>query len=155
MSTSNPELPGTEETVRALLARHPNLAVLGYAAARPGMSSDVLALARAGVHELVVAGIDDVANVLRAALARSARRSSAERILGELAAFVPADTLPLLRYCLEHAAAAPTVPELARMTMDSVEIDPPRRRLTPASSEPSVTPVAAKMTSPFARSSIW
>ena len=64
--------------------------------------------------ELVVAGIDDVANVLRTALARTARRASAERILGELAAFVPPDALPLVRYCLEHAAAAPTVPELAR-----------------------------------------
>lgn len=104
----------TEETVRALLVRHPDLAVLGYTAARPGMSSDVLALARAGVHELVVAGIDDVASVLRTALARAARRSSAERILRELAAFVPPDALPLLRYCLEHAATAPTVPELAR-----------------------------------------
>jgi AraC-like DNA-binding protein len=104
----------TEETVRALRARHPSLAVLGYATARPGLSGDVLALARAGVHELVVAGIDDVATVLRAALARTARRSSAERLLAELAGFVPADALPLLRYGLEHAAAAPTVEELAR-----------------------------------------
>ena len=38
--------------------------------------------------------------------------------------------------------------------IDSVLMPPPGRRLTPDRSEPSVTPVAAKMTSPFASSSI-
>jgi AraC-like DNA-binding protein len=104
----------TEEAVRTLRERHPDVPVLGHATARAGLSSDVLALARAGVHELVVAGVDDVAAALRAALARAARRSSAERILHGVVALVPADALPLLRYCLEHATAAPTVPELAR-----------------------------------------
>src|SRR5690606_13845727 len=46
-----------------------------------------------------------------------------------------------------------TVPELARMTMLSVVMHPPGRRCTPSSSEPSVTPVAAKMQSPLAMSS--
>lgn len=46
-----------------------------------------------------------------------------------------------------------TVPLLARMTTLSVVILPPRRRFTPSSSEPDVTPVAAKMQSPRARSS--
>ncbi len=104
----------TEETVRALRARHPDLPVLGHAAARVGLSADALALARAGVHELVISGIDDVAGALRAALARAARRSSAERILADVAELVSADALPLVRYCLEHAATAPTVPEVAR-----------------------------------------
>ena len=104
----------TEEAVRALRFRHPDLPILGHAVARVGLSADVLALARAGVHELVITGIDDVPALLRAALARAARRSSAERILAEVAEFVPADALPLVRYCLEHAAAAPTVPEVAR-----------------------------------------
>ena len=50
-----------------------------------------------------------------------------------------------------------TVPLLARMTTLSVVIVPPLRRLTPLSSEPSVTPVAAKMQSPLASSvrSYW
>jgi hypothetical protein len=50
-----------------------------------------------------------------------------------------------------------TVPELARITtLSVVRIVSPvslRRRFTPRSSEPSVTPVAAKMQSPLARSS--
>lgn len=45
-----------------------------------------------------------------------------------------------------------TVPELARITTLSVVIMP-ARRLTPSNSEPSVTPVAAKMASPLTRSS--
>jgi AraC-like DNA-binding protein len=104
----------TEETVRTLRARHPDVTVVGHAAARTGLAADALALARAGVHELVIAGIDDAAAALRAALARAARRSSAERILAVVAELVPGDALPLVRYCLEHAAAAPTVPEIAR-----------------------------------------
>lgn len=104
----------TEEAVRSLRERHPAVVVVGFATARAGMSADVLALARAGVHELVVAGIDDVAPVLRAALARAARRSSAERLLEVIADVVPPVAVPVLRYCLEHADVAPTVPELAQ-----------------------------------------
>ncbi len=104
----------TEEAVRALRARHPDLPILGHATARVGLSADALALARAGVHELVISGIDDVASAVRAALARATRRSSAERILADVADLVPTDAVPLLRYCLEHAASAPTVPDVAR-----------------------------------------
>ena len=45
-----------------------------------------------------------------------------------------------------------TVPELARMTTVCVVIVPPFNTLTPSSSDPSVTPVAAKMQSPLASS---
>lgn len=104
----------TAEAVRVLRERHPAVPVLGHAVARAGMSTDVMALVRAGVHELVVAGVDDVAATLRAALARTGRRASAEGVLREVAAGVPAGVLPALRYALEHADAAPSVPELAR-----------------------------------------
>ena len=104
----------TEEAVRALRARHPDVPVVGHVAALPGMSADVLALARAGIHELVVAGIDDVAHALRATLARAARRSTAERVFADVMPIVPVAALPVLRYCLEHATTAPDVPVLAR-----------------------------------------
>jgi hypothetical protein len=45
-----------------------------------------------------------------------------------------------------------TVPDDARITTLSVVITPFLRIFTPSSSEPSVTPVAAKMQSPLARS---
>ncbi len=46
-----------------------------------------------------------------------------------------------------------TVPLDARITTLSVVMRPPLRRFTPSSSDPEVTPVAAKMQSPLARSS--
>ncbi|HEY0780798.1 MAG TPA: helix-turn-helix domain-containing protein [Gemmatirosa sp.] len=104
----------TEEAVRALRARHPDVPVVGHVAAQPGMSPDVLALARAGVHELVVAGIDDVGVTLRAILTRASRRSTAERVLADVMPLVPLAALPVLRYCLEHTTQAPDVPALAR-----------------------------------------
>jgi AraC-like DNA-binding protein len=104
----------TAEAVRELRERHPSLVVVGYTRVRSGMSSDVLALARAGVHELVVGGVDDVVVALRAALGSAAHRWTADRVLAELQAIVAPVAVPLLRYCLEHAGRAPTVSELAR-----------------------------------------
>ena len=104
----------TAEAVRAVRARHPALVVVGYARLRSGMSSDVLALARAGVHELVVGGVDDVVVALRAALGSAAHRWTAERVLAELESLVAPVAVPLLRYCLEHAGQAPSVTDLAR-----------------------------------------
>ena len=104
----------TEEAVRALRARHPHVPVVGHVTARPGMSADVLALARAGIHELVIAGIDDVGHTLRGLLARASRRAMAERVLADVMPLVPIAALPVLRYCLEHTSAAPDVPALAR-----------------------------------------
>ncbi len=104
----------TEEAIRALRARYPELPVVGHVAAQPGASPDVLALARAGIHELIMAGLDDVAHVLRNTLARAVRRSTAERVLTGVMPLVPPAAVPVLRYCLEHATAAPDVPALAR-----------------------------------------
>ncbi len=104
----------TEEAVRALRARHPDLPVVGQVAYRRGMSPEILALARAGIHELIVADVDDAAHVLRTTLARAARRSVAERVLADVLPLVPLAALPVLRYTLEHATDAPDVPALAR-----------------------------------------
>lgn len=104
----------TGEAIRALRARHPHVPVIGHVVARPGMSADVLALAHAGIHELVVAGIDDVGHTLRGLLARASRRATAERVLADVMPLVPIAALPVLRYCLEHTSAAPDVPALAR-----------------------------------------
>ena len=69
--------------------------------------------------------------------------------------------LVILTLCSYHAAqlalrCSPrtqrTVPELARMTTLSVVILPSASRFTPSKSDPSVTPVAAKMQSPLASS---
>ena len=104
----------TEEAVRAIRAGYPSVAVIAYLPPGGACSADILALARAGIHGLVLRGVDDVGVALRAALASAARRSIAERVLREVAPFVAPGAVPVLRYCLEHAANAPTVVEVAR-----------------------------------------
>jgi AraC-like DNA-binding protein len=104
----------TAEAIRIVRDRFPAVVVVGYARVKPGMSADVLALARAGVHELVVGGVDDMVAALRTALGSAAHRWTADRLVTELAEVVGPIALPLLRYCLEQPDRAPTVPDIAR-----------------------------------------
>lgn len=108
----------TDEAIRALRDAHPGMAILGYVKARAGMSVGLLAFARAGVHELVVGGVDDfegaVHGALRASLATAVRRADGDALLDAVAEVVPPALHPLVRYCFEHAVEARTVPEIAR-----------------------------------------
>lgn len=103
----------TDEAVRAVRQEQPDAVVVGYAR-RTDLSSAILAFARAGVHELVVEGVDDMGVALRAALAAAVRRSGAERLIEDVAQLVPPSIVPMLRYCLEHYGDAASVPEVAR-----------------------------------------
>ena len=104
----------TEEMIRSIRERFPRLSVLGHVTMKPGMSSQVLSFARAGVHELIVAGIDDCAMVLRHALQLAARRCLAEEVFAEVSASLPREAATLVRYCLEHASEAPTIDDISR-----------------------------------------
>ena len=104
----------TEGTVRSIRARFPRLSVLGHVVMKPGMSSSVLAFARAGVHELIVAGIDDSALILRHALQLASRRCLAEEVYAEIGASLPREAANLVRYCLEHASESPTIDDISR-----------------------------------------
>jgi AraC-like DNA-binding protein len=104
----------TEETIRGIRARFPRLSVLGHVVMKPGVSSQVLSFARAGVHELIVAGIDDSASVLRIALQRAAQRCLTEEVFAEISAYLPRDAANLVRYCLEHASESPSIDVVSR-----------------------------------------
>ena len=104
----------TEETIRGIRARFPRLSVLGHVVMKPGVSSQVLSFARAGVHELIVAGIDDSASVLRIALQRAAQRCLTEEVFAEVNASLPREAANLVRYCLEHASESPSIDEISR-----------------------------------------
>ena len=104
----------TEEMIRSIRERFPRLSVLGHVTMKPGMSSQVLSFARAGVHELIVAGIDDCAMVLRHALQLAARRCLAEEVFAEVSTSLPREAATLVRYCLEHASEAPTIDDISR-----------------------------------------
>jgi AraC-like DNA-binding protein len=104
----------TDEAVRVIRAGYPSVAVIAYVPPGPACSTDILALARAGVHELVLRGVDDIGIALRAAVASAARRAIAERVLRDVAPLVAPGAVGILRYCLEHAAEAPTVVDVGR-----------------------------------------
>lgn len=104
----------TEEAIRSIRARFPRLCVLGHVIMKPGISSSVLSFARAGVHELIVAGIDDSAIVLRLALQRASQRCLAEEVFAEISPSLPRDAARLVRYCIEHASEAPTIDDISR-----------------------------------------
>ena len=104
----------TDPYIRSIRARFPRLSVLGHVMMKPGMSSHVLDFARAGVHELIVAGIDDTAGVLRLALQRASHRCLAEEVYAEVCGALPRSAAALVQYCLEHASETPTVDDISR-----------------------------------------
>jgi AraC-like DNA-binding protein len=100
--------------VERLRATHPSISLIAYAALTPGDSRDILELARAGVHELVIRGFDDAGVRLRVALAHAQELAAASEVLRELERDVPRALQPFVRYCLERAAEAPSVGVVAR-----------------------------------------
>jgi AraC-like DNA-binding protein len=104
----------TEEAIRGIRERFPRLSVLGHVAMKPGVSSQVLSFARAGVHELIVAGIDDSATVLRHALQRASQRCLSDEVFAEVRGSLPREAASLVRYCLEHASESPSIEDISR-----------------------------------------
>lgn len=103
----------TDTTIQRIRVQYPTMSVLGYVVMKTGLSGAVLAFARAGVHELIFAGLDDSAVVLRHALHRASQRCLADTILHEIAGTVAAEAMPLLRYCIEHVTDAPSMDDIA------------------------------------------
>lgn len=108
--TGTPTIP----FVRTIREQFPNVPVVAYCALTPYTSSDVLALARAGVNDLILRGIDDERVTLRSAIEAAHEHCLAERALEVLTPLVPATVLPFLTYCLQNATRPLTVAEAAR-----------------------------------------
>ena len=104
----------TENVVRGIRERFPRLSVLGHVAMKPGISAQILSFARAGVHELIVAGVDDSATVLRKALQGASERCLSEEVFAELRGALPCEAESLVRYCLEHASESPSIEDISR-----------------------------------------
>ena len=60
----------TAPVISRLRAARPDLGLIGYITRGQAYSPEVLTMARAGVHELIFRGTDDVSNGIRIALAR-------------------------------------------------------------------------------------
>lgn len=99
--------------VRTIRDGFPSVPVVAYCNLTPDTSKDILALARAGVNDLILRGVDDVGVALRSAIASAQDHCSAEHVLEAIEPIVPATVVPFIGYCLEHARRALSVAEVA------------------------------------------
>lgn len=88
-------------TLTTLIERFPTVPVLGYCAAGANHAADLRELARAGVHELVFANVDDHPALLRAKLGRGAEACAAAAVLRGIDGLLPPLLVSLVEYCVQ------------------------------------------------------
>jgi AraC-like DNA-binding protein len=103
----------TLPVVRSIRDRFPSVPVVGYCGLTPDTSRDILALARAGVNDLILRGVDDVGVALRSAITSAQDHCGAKYVLEIIGPLLPATVAPFVAYCLEHARRALGVSEVA------------------------------------------
>jgi AraC-like DNA-binding protein len=85
----------------AIMKRYPTIPVLGYCAAGANHAAELRDLARAGVHELVFAGVDDHPALLRAKLTRGEEARAAAAVLRSIEGLLPPPLMSLVEYCVQ------------------------------------------------------
>jgi AraC-like DNA-binding protein len=100
--------------VERIRAAFPGLPVLAYGELRRETTSQLLALARAGVSDVVVRGQDDLRSRLTAAVNRAERRTVADLVLARIGPDVPPVIDEVVRCFLNRADDGMTVERVAR-----------------------------------------
>jgi AraC-like DNA-binding protein len=103
----------TLHVVRAIREGFPSVPVVAYCSLTPETSREILSLARAGVNDLILRGVDDVGVALRTVITTAQEHCGAKHVLDVIAPLVPPSVLPFLRYCLEHSRQTLTVADVA------------------------------------------
>jgi AraC-like DNA-binding protein len=102
--------------VRQLRTTWTALPLIGYAPPTASAFQQGLRAARAGVDEIALQGSDTLRDVVDRLIATTTRRSMAAELLRHVTAVsapLPADTLHVVRHCIEHARDCLTVDRLA------------------------------------------
>jgi AraC-like DNA-binding protein len=103
---------GASRMVREVAEGRPRTAIVVWCDAGAHHSVEIRALAVAGAHQFLFAGIDDHGIALRAVLDLARRQCGAEWVMTRLAPVVPSRLHPMLEATLARPDAIKTVPEL-------------------------------------------
>jgi AraC-like DNA-binding protein len=104
----------TADSIRFVRQAQPNIAIVGYCKAGIAHSSDVRALALAGVHELLFHGIDDNGTALRAILAMAQQAMVGDVVASTLLPLVAERLWQFVRYVVSHPAESSRVARVAQ-----------------------------------------
>ena len=99
--------------VREIAEGRPRTAIVVWCDAAAHHSVEIRALAVAGAHQFLFAGIDDDGVALRAVLDLARRQCGAEWLMARLAPVVPSQLHPMLEAALARPDAIKTLPDLA------------------------------------------
>jgi hypothetical protein len=102
------------EMTRTLRSGHPSVPVLIYAPLTAAASRTIVALAQAGITNVIIAGHDDLNHAVRPILDASASACTAEVAYARLSAVAAPGVAAILSYALRYGTAAPTVAAAAR-----------------------------------------
>ena len=97
----------------ALIARFPTVPVLGYCGAGARHAADLRDLARAGVHELIFADVDDHPALLRAKLGRGEEACAAAAVLRCIERLLPPRLKSVVEYCVHFPRDSREVSRIA------------------------------------------
>jgi AraC-like DNA-binding protein len=103
----------TSPLVRELRGHRPCVAWVGYCRAANNESRDIIALASAGIHEIVFLDVTDWGIALQQTLSHAAQACGAAQAFERLSVFVPRTLHPLIEYCLYFPQLATSVPRVA------------------------------------------
>jgi AraC-like DNA-binding protein len=107
----------TAPVISRLRAARPDLGLIGYITRGQAYSPEVLTMARAGVHELIFRGTDDVSNGIRLALARvgaGPAQAAVRRALTDAGVLSTPEGDAIITTCLQYGHAEFSVDDLAR-----------------------------------------
>jgi AraC-like DNA-binding protein len=91
----------------------PAVPILGYCEVGLRRGGEAVALIRAGVHDIVLRGVDDGALALRDAVVGASHSTAANRVITALRPLVHSSILPLLEHCLSFGRRGITVASAA------------------------------------------
>ena len=93
----------TAPLLARLRAEYPGVALIGYCQPGHKHSKEIIALANAGVHELVFRGVDDSAATFQQTLARASQSSAAREVLNALRPLIAPEAIWIVEATVQYA----------------------------------------------------